>query len=139
LSSDSHTWNLVYIQLVLEELGHDVINLGPCVPDRELIAYCQSAQPDLIVLSSVNGHGFADGMRVIAALREVPGLAARPVVVGGKLDTVGGDPHVARQLLAAGFDAVFAESAGVSAAQTLSAFRSFVASVASRALSAAGA
>lgn len=124
LSSDAHTWNLFYMQLVLEELGHEVTNVGACVPDQELVAHCRAAQPDLIVLSSVNGHGFQDGMRVIAALRESPELIATPAVIGGKLDTVGGDPVMAEELLAAGFDAVFPE--GV----PMSAFRSFVACVA---------
>jgi methylaspartate mutase sigma subunit len=129
LSSDAHTWNLVYIQLVLEELGHRVTNLGACVPDQDLVAHCRTAQPDLIVLSSVNGHGFQDGMRVISALREYPALIATPVVIGGKLDTVGGDPTMADQLLAAGFDAIFPED-GDGKDVMLSAFRSFVAFVA---------
>jgi methylaspartate mutase sigma subunit len=129
LSSDAHTWNLVYIQLVLEELGHDVLNMGACVPDRELIAQCRTARPDLIVLGSVNGHGFADGMRVIAGLRAAPELVATPVVIGGKLDTVGGDPTIAGRLIAAGFDAVYFEDP-VSDGAALGAFRSFVALVA---------
>lgn len=127
LSSDAHTWNLVFVQLVLEELGHDVINVGACVPDAELVTRCRTTQPDLIVLSSVNGHGLTDGLRVIAALRESPALVATPVVIGGKLDTIGGDQASAVRLLAAGFDAVFPE--GVA----LGAFREFVSSVASAA------
>ncbi len=123
LSSDAHTWNLVYIQLVLEELGHTVTNVGACVPEAELAARCQTIQPDLIVLSSVNGHGFQDGLRAITALRECPELMTTPAVIGGKLDIVGGDPTMAGQLLDAGFDAVFIE------ADALSAFRSFVAFV----------
>lgn len=124
LSSDAHTWNLVYLQLVLEELGHQVTNLGACLPEEELTTRCQAIQPDLIVLSSVNGHGCQDGMRAIGALRGCPGLITTPVVIGGKLDTVGGDPTMTGQLLDAGFDAVFTE------ADALSAFRSFVAFVA---------
>jgi methylaspartate mutase sigma subunit len=120
LSSDAHTWNLVYIQLLLEELGHDVTNLGACVPDADLAAHCRAARPDLIVISSVNGHGFADGMRVIALLRESPELITTPVVIGGKLDTTGGSPVMAQELLGAGFDAVFTDGA------PLAAFRSFV-------------
>jgi methylaspartate mutase sigma subunit len=126
LSSDAHTWNLVYIQLVLEELGHHVTNVGACVPDAELIARCRTVRPDLIVLSSVNGHGFQDGMRLIAALREYAELIVTPVVIGGKLDTVGGNPAMTDALLRAGFDAVFCE------ADALSAFRSFVTGVTGR-------
>src|SRR5580698_9008337 len=119
LSADAHTWNLVYMQLVLEELGHTVTNLGACLPEQELAARCRAIRPDLIVLSSVNGHGYQDGLRAITALRECPQLLTTPAVIGGKLDTVGGDPTMTGQLLDAGFDAVFTE------ADALSAFRSF--------------
>ncbi|MDQ1616319.1 MAG: methylaspartate mutase sigma subunit, partial [Actinomycetota bacterium] len=90
---------------------------------QEVVAHCRTALPDLIVFSSVNGHGVQDGMRVVAAVRGCPDLIGTPVVIGGKLDTVGGHPTVADQLLAAGFDRVFPEGAA------LSAFRSFVAQV----------
>lgn len=123
LSSDAHTWNLVYLQLVLEELGHSVTNLGACVREDELAARCLAVQPDLIVLSSVNGHGYQDGLRAIAALRGCQQLMTTPVVIGGKLDTVGGDPTTTGQLLDAGFDAVFIEAGAITA------FRSFVAFV----------
>lgn len=131
LSSDAHTWNLVYLQLILEELGHKVINLGGCVPEQELAARCREAGPDLIVLGSVNGHGFQDGTRAITALRECPGLITTPTVIGGKLDTVGGDPTLTSRLLDAGFDAVFPEAD----AGTMSAFRAFVTLIATTAAS----
>jgi methylaspartate mutase sigma subunit len=124
LSSDAHTWNLVYLQLLLEELGHRVTNLGACLPEQELAVRCRAIQPDLIVLSSVNGHGWQDGLRAIATLRECPELMTTPAVIGGKLDTVGGDPTMTGQLLDAGFDAVFIEHR--TEADALSAFRSFV-------------
>lgn len=123
LSSDAHTWNLVYLQLVIEELGHRVTNLGACVPDQELVHHCQTLVPDVIVFSSVNGHGFVDGSRVITLLRNTPELITTPVVIGGKLDTVCGDPTITRRLLAAGFDAVFAEGSDIGA------FRSFLATL----------
>jgi methylaspartate mutase sigma subunit len=128
LSSDAHTWNLVYLQLVLEELGHTVTNLGACLPEQELAARCRIIQPDLIVLSSVNGHGYQDGLRAVTALRECSELMTTPTVIGGKLDTVGGDPTTGGQLLDAGFDAVFSEHR--TGADAVSAFRSFVAFVA---------
>ncbi|AWI32126.1 methylaspartate mutase [Streptomyces tirandamycinicus] len=124
MASDSHTWNLVFLQLLLEELGHRVTNLGACVPDGLLVAECRRTAPDLIVLSSVNGHGFQDGLRVIAALRACPELAGTPTVIGGKLGIAGsGDPARRCALLAAGFDGVFEE--GVSVPE----FRSFVGSL----------
>ncbi|MFD7611488.1 cobalamin B12-binding domain-containing protein [Streptomyces sp. NPDC059828] len=114
MASDSHTWNLVFLQLLLEELGHRVTNLGACVPDELLVAECRRIEPDLIVLSSVNGHGFHDGLRVIAALRDCPELARTPTVIGGKLGIAGsGTSARQRALLTAGFDGVFEEGGSV--------------------------
>ncbi|MEK8169519.1 cobalamin-dependent protein [Streptomyces sp. M19] len=115
--SDSHTWNLVFLQLLLEEHGHQVRNLGPCVPEDLLIAEARSARPALIVLSSVNGHGYQDGMRMITRLRDCADLRELPVVIGGKLGISGA--RSAEELAAlkdAGFSAVFDDSAeGVTA------------------------
>ncbi|MFJ6777768.1 cobalamin B12-binding domain-containing protein [Streptomyces yangpuensis] len=114
MASDSHTWNLVFLQLLLEELGHRVTNLGACVPDELLVAECRRIEPGLIVLSSVNGHGFHDGLRVIEALRACPELAGTPTVIGGKLGISGsGTPARQRALLTAGFDGVFEEGGSV--------------------------
>ncbi|MFC6093066.1 cobalamin B12-binding domain-containing protein [Saccharothrix sp. BKS2] len=122
LASDAHTWNLVYLQLFLEELGHRVANLGACVPDDLLVAECARRRPDLVVISTVNGHGFHEAKRVIARLRARPELTATPVVVGGKLGIDGpGGLDRAAALTAAGFDGVF-EDGGA-----LAAFRSFLA------------
>lgn len=107
-SSDSHTWNLLFMQLFLEDLGNRVVNLGACVPDDLLTGECCRHKPDLIVLSTVNGHGFTDGARVIRQLRRRPELARTAIVIGGKLSTGSQDDTGAiRNLLAAGFDAVF--------------------------------
>ncbi|MET9675446.1 cobalamin-dependent protein [Streptomyces sp. NPDC006482] len=109
-ASDSHTWNLVYLRLFLEEHGHEVVGLGPCV-DAELLAEaCLRHAPDAVVLSSVNGHGYRDGLDAVRALRAEPALVALPVVLGGKLGVVGGrqDEEV-RRLLDAGCDAVLGD------------------------------
>jgi methylaspartate mutase sigma subunit len=112
LPSDSHTWNLVYIQLYLEERGHEVVNLGPCVTADILLPECVNLTPDLIVMSTVNGHGHADGLRVIRALRDCDELADVPVVIGGKLG-VNGPQQVdeLQSLLDSGFDGVFDDNA----------------------------
>jgi methylaspartate mutase sigma subunit len=108
-ASDSHTWNLVYLQLLIEEHGHEVVNLGPCVPVELLIDSCRQHRPDLVVLGTVNGHGHLDALAAIRAVRAVPELADLPVVIGGKLGVLGGQGNdtFTRQLLDAGFTAVF--------------------------------
>ncbi|HEU4946135.1 MAG TPA: cobalamin-dependent protein [Kribbella sp.] len=121
VSSDSHTWNLVFLQLTLEELGHHVLNLGACVPDELLIGECLRIRPDLVVVSSVNGHGFLDGTRLIRRIRACPEVASVPVVIGGKLGITGrGGQRSSDLLRAAGFDAVFDEGGG------LARFRAFL-------------
>ncbi|MFE0176329.1 cobalamin B12-binding domain-containing protein [Streptomyces sp. NPDC059002] len=110
--SDSHTWNLVFLQLLLEEHGQRVVNLGPCVPEELLIAEARTHRPALIVVSSVNGHGYQDGMRTITRLREQPELARIPAVIGGKLGIAGArSTEDLAALRAAGYNEVFDDSA----------------------------
>ncbi|MFF2958964.1 cobalamin B12-binding domain-containing protein [Streptomyces sp. NPDC057963] len=111
LPSDAHTWNLVFIQLLLEDLGHEVVNLGPCIAEDEVVESCCKYRPDLLVVSSVNGHGFHDAKPLIGAVRARWELAGLPVVIGGNLGVTGGEgaERQARELMAAGFDAVFQE------------------------------
>src|SRR3954447_20297379 len=85
LTSDAHTWNLVYLQLLLEERGHEVANLGPCVPDELVVAECHRVVPDLVVVSTVNGHGRQDAERVVRRLRLDHRLDGTRIVIGGKL------------------------------------------------------
>lgn len=112
-ASDSHTWNLVYLWLFLEERGHDVVALGPCVSPSLLTSACRRHTPDVVVLSSVNGHGYRDALVAVRRLRAEPGLAAVPVAVGGKLGILGrsGEADAAR-LREAGCDAVLGDGAG---------------------------
>ncbi len=113
VSSDSHTWNLVFLQLLLEEMGHEVINLGVCAPDELVVAECRRARPDMLVLSTVNGHGNIDGARLIRRLRGQRELAQLPVVIGGKLGVRGAENAAhAEGLLESGFDAVFEAGTG---------------------------
>ncbi|WP_314177789.1 cobalamin B12-binding domain-containing protein [Streptomyces winkii] len=114
VSSDSHTWNLVFLQLLLEELGYEVVNLGACVPDDVLIDEVRAHRPDVVVISSVNGHGHIDGARLIGRLRASGdrAVAQVPVLIGGKLGIAGGaDTGLAGELMTAGFDAVFTDGA----------------------------
>lgn len=108
VSSDSHTWNLAYLEMFCAERGHRVENLGACVPDEQLIERAMAGAPDLVVLSSVNGHGRIDGERLIRRLRAHPELAGLPVVIGGKLGVAGRlSADEVSALRAAGFTAVF--------------------------------
>src|SRR4051812_36876285 len=81
VSSDSHTWNLVFLQLLLEEMGHDVHNLGACVPDDIVVGECRRLQPDMLVVSTVNGHGSIDGARMVRRIREAGDLKHLPVII----------------------------------------------------------
>lgn len=111
VSSDSHTWNLVYLKLLLEEHGYRVSCLGACVPDDLLIGTARRQRPDAIVISSVNGHGAMDGARVARALREDPMTAPIPLVIGGKLGLAGSDDELLRRRLRhAGYTAVFGDT-----------------------------
>jgi len=112
-ASDAHTWNLVYLRLLIEEHGYRVTNLGPCVPDHLLVRTCRAVRPDLVVVSSVNGHGCRDGLRLIGRLRACPSLLATPVVIGGKLSTADVLPAEREaELVRAGYDAVFQNDTG---------------------------
>ena len=111
VSSDAHTWNLVFLQLLLEEHGYEVTNLGPCVPDEVTLDAVRDTDPDLLVISTVNGHGHLDGARLARKLRADPQLSRVPAVIGGKLGIHGPDGTEARELTEAGFDAVFTDAA----------------------------
>ncbi|MFJ3901606.1 cobalamin B12-binding domain-containing protein [Streptomyces sp. NPDC090025] len=109
-SSDAHTWNLVFLQLFLEEHGHSVLNLGPCVPERLLVDTARMTSPDLVVVSSVNGHGHQDGLRAARALHQDEDTRGIPMVIGGLLgiSPEGAEERTA-ELLAAGYDAVYSD------------------------------
>jgi methylaspartate mutase sigma subunit len=112
--SDSHMWNLVYIELVLQESGWDVNNLGACTPAELVVETCLAERPDMLVVSSVNGHGHIGGRKLIAQVRARPELDYLPVVIGGKLGTLGANNSgFAEPLLAAGYSAVFTEGDGL--------------------------
>lgn len=114
VASDAHTWNLIYLQLLLEELGHQVTNLGACVPDDLMVGECRSLLPDLIVMSTLNGHGHRDGPRAVARLRACPELRDTPIVIGGNLDISGQENRgTSDALLTVGFDRVFHGNSGV--------------------------
>lgn len=87
IPSDSHNWNLIYIALFLEENGFKVINLGPSVPYDLLLDSCLQQQPDLLVVSTINGHGYIEGKELITRVRKLDCMKDKPVFIGGKLST----------------------------------------------------
>ncbi|MBQ0988761.1 cobalamin B12-binding domain-containing protein [Micromonospora sp. PSH03] len=106
--SDAHTWNLLYLQLLMTELGWQVSNLGPCTPVRLLVAESARCAPDLVVISTVNGHGYHEGLTLIRSLRREAHLRDTPIVVGGKLGIDGPDDGSRlKRLRDAGYDDVF--------------------------------
>ncbi|MFI5660545.1 cobalamin B12-binding domain-containing protein [Streptomyces sp. NPDC051684] len=108
VSSDSHTWNLVYLQLLLEEAEFEVTNLGACVPPEMLAERALDVRPDLILLSSVNGHGGLQAAAYAQLIKAQPALAGTPLVIGGKLGVAGAaDRGLVPELIEAGFDGVF--------------------------------
>ncbi|MFJ7095847.1 cobalamin B12-binding domain-containing protein [Streptomyces mirabilis] len=106
VESDSHIWNLVYLQKVLEEQGAVVLNLGSCTPVGEVLRGIGEFNPDLLVVSSVNGHGH-HGARVLLNEMQRHGRKV-PCVVGGKLTTAESDnDRVRGDLLSLGYTDVF--------------------------------
>ncbi|MEE1866005.1 MULTISPECIES: cobalamin B12-binding domain-containing protein [Pseudomonas] len=114
VESDAHMWNLVYLQLWLSEHGVSVKNLGSCTPVEDILQVLAQGRTQLLVISSVNGHGHYQGLALIEEIRRrYPNL---PCVIGGKLTTSQDQTRAVRQqLLTAGFDQVFIEADAIAA------------------------
>lgn len=108
---DSHSWNLVGVELRLAERGFVVDNLGPCTPEDLVAERIRDRRPDLVVFSSVNGHGALSLLPVLETLELYQVKRAAPIVAGGLLTT---DPATLSQarsrLVEAGVAAVFSGS-----------------------------
>lgn len=72
--------------------GCEVRNLGGCTPAQEIAEAAREFEPDAIVLSSQNGHAFADLASLPAAM-EAAGVTGVPVYLGGNL-SVGADKQL---------------------------------------------
>jgi len=106
--SDAHSWPLVFIQMFLEENGCEVENLGTCVPFDLVVDTCRRTSPDLVVLSTVNGHGYMEGVELARRLAALPNRSQMKLVAGGKLGTEKElEPYYADELRRAGFDGVY--------------------------------
>ncbi len=108
IPSDAHTWNLVYIQLFLEEYGFLAQNIGSCPPYDLTIRKCCEHQPDLIVVSTVNGHGYIEGLELVKRIKQSDFVNNVPVIIGGKLTTKGRLTREEKEnLLKEGYSEVF--------------------------------
>jgi methylaspartate mutase sigma subunit len=108
IESDAHTWNLVYMRSLLEEHSIHTISLGPCVRAEATVEAIFAHRPDVVVISSVNGHGVVQGRALFQLAARCVGKPLPPLVIGGKLCTRDADePGVKRDLLALGFSGVF--------------------------------
>lgn len=110
--SDSHSWNLVFMEFLLNDLGYKVENLGPNTPMDEVIVRLNRNACAMVVVSTVNGHGYIEGAELAQRIRtetnHVKGL-----YIGGKICTENDAQTIARHsdtLRAAGFDEVFDDS-----------------------------
>ena len=105
---DSHVWNLVGVQLELEERGFEVLNLGACTPADLVAEVVRDRRPVLLVISSINGHGAISLGEVVHTLEEYQVKRSTTIVAGGLLTT---DPATAgaaeRELLDLGLAGVF--------------------------------
>lgn len=106
MKSDSHTWNLVFLQMWLEERNFDVNNLGNCVSETEIVKACKIFKPDLLVISSINGHGYIEAVDLINSLHNLVGRTH--IVIGGKLTTSKKKQcELEKELIRLGFNGVF--------------------------------
>ncbi len=108
IPSDCHSWNLIYMEMILQEMGYKVINLGVCVPYNVMEVACENMRPSIMVVSTVNGHGFIEGEKIIKKIRKNKKTKEIKVVIGGKINTgsINNNGDKSR-LIAMGYDGVF--------------------------------
>ena len=109
IASDSHSGNLVFMQYILAEKGYEVRNLGPCTPESMVLKEIANDCYDLIVVSTVNGHGYLEGPSLGRGIRKAESFRHK-LVIGGKISTDNSSESVlckTQDLLLSGFDAVF--------------------------------
>jgi methylaspartate mutase sigma subunit len=109
--SDSHMWNLIFMELFLQESGCRVLNLGPCVPLEQVYTALEQSSFDLVVVSSVNGHLFQDAINMIAPFSHTSFSHLPPFVVGGKIGiSEKSAMFQKKKLMKLGYDDVFIEA-----------------------------
>lgn len=105
---DSHQWNLHGVEMELKERNIEVINLGPLTPCKVIAETVRDRHPDLLVVSTVNGHGVHSMLEVLRTLEEYQVKRSIRIVIGGLLTT---DPEKTKTaistLMSAGCSGVF--------------------------------
>lgn len=108
IPSDSHGWNLVFMEMFLQERGWPALNLGTCVPFEMVTERCGEGEIDLVVVSTVNGHGWMEGLELAGRLQTALGEQRPWLVIGGKLGVSSAEEQArAEELRQAGYDGVF--------------------------------
>ena len=110
--SDSHSWNLVFMEFLLSDLGYKVENLGPNTPMPEVVDWLNQEYCDMVVVSTVNGHGYIEGAELARRIRSETGFSGG-LYLGGKICTENDHATIAgysKMLKASGFDRVFDDS-----------------------------
>lgn len=112
IPSDSHSWNMVFMEFLLSEGNYQVNNMGPNTPMSDVIDWLKQHPCDLVVVSTVNGHGYLEGVELAQRIRDESRYAGA-LCIGGKICTENDMTTLERYshiLMQAGFDAVFDDS-----------------------------
>lgn len=108
--SDSHMWNLIFLELFLKENGCKVLNLGSCVPVESIYKALEKSSFDLVVISSVNGYLFQDAMKIMTPFFRSHCHSLPPFVAGGKMGICEKNATFEKKkLIKSGYDDVFVE------------------------------
>jgi methylaspartate mutase sigma subunit len=107
--SDSHTWNLLFLELLFNEEGFTTHNLGCCVPITDLMGSIYTINPDLIVISSLNGLLYLDLEKMMLHIKKFLMSHHRcKLLVGGNLSTHKRESlYLKKRFLNMGIDRVF--------------------------------
>ena len=111
IGADVHAVGNKILEYAFSQAGINVINLGVMVAQEEYIAAAIETNADLIVVSSLYGHGEID-CRGLREKCDEAGLKNIPLYVGGNL-VVGKTnfEEVEKRFLAMGFSRVYPPSA----------------------------
>jgi methylaspartate mutase sigma subunit len=110
IGADVHAVGNKIIEYVLKNEGYNVVNVGVLSSQEDFINAAVESNADMILVSSLYGHGEIDCMGLREKCNEA-GLKEMPLFVGGNL-VVGKQnfDDVKQRFLAMGFDFVYPPS-----------------------------